>query len=70
MHSPCIDGSYRAIVPKMAQGDVHMLLWADKHDDAYHRATRRPYDANPEIGAVQVYVPQDDGPSETPQAAF
>ena len=64
MRSLRIDRGYRAIVLKPARGDVHMLLWADKHDDAYDWATRRRCDVNPESGAVQVYVPQDDGPAE------
>ena len=70
MRSLRIDGSYRAIVLKPARGDIHMLLWADKHDDAYHWATRRRCDVNPETGALQVYAPQDDGPAEAPQAAI
>ena len=64
MRSLRIDRGYRAIVLKPARGDVHMLLWADKHDDAYDWATRRRCDVNPESGAVQVYLPQDDGPVE------
>ena len=69
MRSLRIDGSYRAIVLKPAQGDVHMLLWADKHDDAYRWATRHRCDVNPETGALQVYLPQEDGPADAPQAA-
>ena len=64
MRSLRIDRGYRAIVLKPARGDVHVLLWADKHDDAYDWATRRRCDVNPESGAVQVYLPQDDGPAE------
>ena len=69
MRSLRIDGSYRAIVLKPAQGDVHMLLWADKHDDAYRWATRHRCDVNPETGAVQVYLPQEAGPADAPRAA-
>ena len=58
MRSLRIDRGYRAIVLKPARGDVHVLLWADKHDDAYDWATRRRCDVNPESGAVQVYLPQ------------
>ena len=32
MRSLRIDRGYRAIVLKPARGDVHVLLWADKHD--------------------------------------
>ena len=69
MRSLRIDRGYRAIVLKPARGDVHMLLWADKHDDAYDWATRRRCDVNPESGAVQVYLPRDDGPAESAPAS-
>ena len=67
MRSLRIDGSYRAIVYKPARGDIHLLLWADKHDDAYRWATRRRCDVNPETGTVQVYMPQGDGRAEAGQ---
>ena len=68
MRSLRIDRGYRAIVYKPVRGDVHMLLWADKHDEAYQWATRRRCDVHPETGAVQVYLPQDDGRAEALQA--
>ena len=52
-----INGGYRAIVLKPAQGNVHMLLWADKHDEAYLWATRHRCSINAETGALQVYQP-------------
>ena len=58
MRSLRIDGSYRAIVLKPEKGDVHMLLWADKHDDAYDWATRHACSINEETGALQVYQPR------------
>ena len=58
MRSLRIDGSYRAVVLKPEKGDVHMLLWADKHDDAYDWATRHVCSINEETGALQVYQPQ------------
>ena len=58
MRSLRIDGGYRAIVLKPAEGSVHMLLWADKHDDAYDWATRRMCSINAETGALQVYQPR------------
>ena len=42
MRSLRIDGGYRAIILKPAQGNVHMLLWADKHDEAYQWAMPPP----------------------------
>ena len=58
MRSLRIDGSYRAVVLKPEKGDVHMLLWADKHDDAYDWATRHVCSINEETGALQVYQPR------------
>ena len=57
MRSLRIDQGYRAIVLKPAQGGVHMLLWADKHDAAYAWAGRHECRINPETGALQVYEP-------------
>ena len=62
-----IDRAYRAIVLKPERGDVHMLLWADKHDEAYAWALRRRCDINPETGALQIYEPEDR-PPEASQA--
>jgi len=58
MRSIRIDRSYRAIVLKPSAGDIHVLLWADKHDDAYQWATRHSCTVNPETGALQVYQPR------------
>ena len=57
MRSLRIDQGYRAIVLKPEQGDVHMLLWADKHDVAYAWAGRHECRINPDTGALQVYEP-------------
>ncbi|WP_216640701.1 type II toxin-antitoxin system RelE/ParE family toxin [Aeromonas sp. CU5] len=35
VHSVRIDQNYRGIVLKPEQGNLYMLLWVDKHDDAY-----------------------------------
>ena len=59
-----IDGSYRAIISKPEQGNVHILLWADKHDEAYEWAKRHRCDINPETGAIQVYEPEAGTPTE------
>ena len=76
MRSLRIDGSYRAIVLKPAEGNIHMLLWADKHDDAYDWATRHMCSINAETGALQVYQPRhmtgqeaDEQPSTRPSAS-
>ena len=54
-----IDRSYRAIVLKPDSGSVHLMLWADKHDEAYDWARRHHCRVNPETGALQVYEPQE-----------
>ena len=59
-----IDGSYRAIISKPERGNVHILLWADKHDEAYEWARRHRCDINPETGAIQVYEPDSGAPAE------
>ena len=67
MRSLRIDQGYRAIVLKPSQGDVHMLLWADKHDAAYTWAARHECRINAETGALQVYEPRAE-PSGTMEA--
>ena len=73
MRSIRIDGSYRAIVLKPHDGNIHVLLWADKHDDAYQWAARHSCNVNPETGALQVYQPRqvteqslDPSPADEP----
>ena len=60
MRSVRIDRGYRAIVFDTGQGGRHLLLWADKHDDAYDWAMRHDCGVNPETGTLQLYVPQSD----------
>ena len=62
MRSLRIDRGYRAIILKPAEGNVHMLLWADKHDNAYRWATRHRCSINSETGALQVYEPRQAAP--------
>ena len=69
MRSLRIDRGYRAIVLKPAEGNVHMLLWADKHDNAYSWATRHRCSINSETGALQVYEPQQAAPPVIETAA-
>ncbi|MCY3795590.1 MAG: AAA family ATPase [Gammaproteobacteria bacterium] len=69
MRSLRIDGSYRAIVLKPAQGNMHMLLWADKHDEAYQWATRHACSINVETGALQVYEPRQLADPDSPPAS-
>ncbi len=50
-----IDRDYRAIVRAPDDGNTHLLLWVDKHDDAYMWAERHECKINPETGALQIY---------------
>ncbi|MFH1953312.1 MAG: UvrD-helicase domain-containing protein [Pseudomonadota bacterium] len=54
MRSVRVDHAYRAIVFKPETGNVYMLLWVDKHDEAYHWAKNRVYRIHPETGSIQV----------------
>ena len=69
MRSLRIDRGYRAIILKPAEGNVHMLLWADKHDNAYSWATRHRCSINSETGALQVYEPRQAAPPVMETAA-
>ena len=64
MRSLRIDRGYRAIVLKPDRGNVHMLLWAAKHDDAYDWAERHECRINTETGALQIYEPQPGAPAD------
>lgn len=50
-----IDQDYRGIVMKPDAGNVYILLWVDKHDDAYAWARRHKIQVNPETGSLQLY---------------
>ncbi|MGF1614203.1 MAG: UvrD-helicase domain-containing protein [Gammaproteobacteria bacterium] len=61
MRSVRIDQAYRGIVLKPERGEVYMLLWVDKHDEAYAWAAKHQCDINAATGAIQVYeVEQGD----------
>ncbi|MEY8252548.1 MAG: 3'-5' exonuclease, partial [Colwellia sp.] len=50
-----IDQDYRGIVLKPDSGNVFLLLWVDKHDDAYDWARRHACEVNAETGALQIF---------------
>ncbi|MDH0240992.1 DNA helicase, partial [Aeromonas caviae] len=54
VHSVRIDQTYRGIVLKPEQGSVYMLMWVDKHDEAYDWARRHDCAIHPLTGAIQV----------------
>jgi hypothetical protein len=49
-----IDQTYRCIVLKSEKGDTYILLWVDKHDEAYAWAEGRTCAVNPQTGSIQV----------------
>ena len=49
-----IDQKYRAVVLHPEQGDVHILVWVDNHDEAMAWARNRVFEVNPATGAFQV----------------
>lgn len=66
LRSVRIDQDYRGIVLSPEQGNVYVLLWVDKHDDAYDWAARHRCEINPRTGALQLYesetLPDDQQP--------
>lgn len=63
-----IDQDYRGIVLKPETGNVYVLLWVDKHDDAYDWARRHRCGVNVETGSLQLYETMhgDPAPEQTP----
>jgi len=49
-----VDQDIRCIVRAPEEGDTYVLLWIDKHDDAYQWARRRTCHVNRVSGALQV----------------
>src|SRR5690554_2640038 len=50
-----IDQNYRGIVLSPEQGNVYILLWVDKHDDAYAWAMRHRCQIHPTTGSLQLF---------------
>ena len=58
LHSARIDQEYRVIVGHPSK-DSYLLLWVDKHDDAYHWAKGRRCEVHAQTGALQVYAVEE-----------
>jgi hypothetical protein len=54
LHSIRVDQSYRAIVLRSRSDDAYILLWVDKHDDAYEWARKHSSSIHPLSGAIQI----------------
>jgi mRNA-degrading endonuclease RelE of RelBE toxin-antitoxin system len=50
-----IDDAYRSIVLKPEKGNIYILLWVDKHDEAYDWAKRKVCSVHPDTGSLQIY---------------
>lgn len=77
MKSVRIDRDYRGIVYKPQSGNVYLLLWVDKHDDAYRWASTRRCEINDNTGTIQLYellegfsYAEPDTPAVYPSALF
>lgn len=56
LRSVRIDQDWRGIVFKPDKGDVYVLMYVDKHDDAYSWAENKRIAVNPVTGAMQVFA--------------
>ena len=54
LRSVRIDQQYRAVLLKPETGDVYVMLWVDKHDEAYDWAQRHSCSIHPQTGTLQV----------------
>jgi superfamily I DNA/RNA helicase len=54
-----IDQDWRGIVFKPDKGDVYVLMYVDKHDDAYRWAETRRVAINPVTGAMQLFAVEE-----------
>lgn len=50
-----IDHTFRGIIRTPDEGSVYLLLWVDKHEDAYDWACRHKCDVHPDTGTLQIY---------------
>ena len=55
MRSVRIDDAWRGIVLRPEQGNIYLLLWVDRHDDAYAWAARHRCTVHELTGAIQVF---------------
>ena len=67
-----IDDAIRCILLKPETENVYMLLWVDRHDDAYEWARKRRCEIDPQTGGLYIAVAQEylePVPVETPPSA-
>lgn len=61
---------YRAIVIHPKQGDVHLFVWVDHHDEAMAWARKKRFEVNKHTGTLQVYEVQTGTASSDAAAAI
>lgn len=54
LRSVRIDQDYRGIIYKPDSGDMYILTWVDKHDDAYAWAQNKVFQVHPVTGSLQM----------------
>jgi mRNA-degrading endonuclease RelE of RelBE toxin-antitoxin system len=71
LRSVRIDQDYRGILLKPEKDDLYILLYVDKHDEAYRWAMHRSLKVNPVTGALQILVSteQRDAPAVSQASA-
>lgn len=65
--SACIDDTLRAIICHPDSGNVYLLLWVAKRDDASQWARTHVCKVNPNTGSLQVYETQATAPAPKKQ---
>lgn len=50
-----LDNDYRVIINQPSNGNVYLILWAGKHDEAYKWAKTHACRINPTTGSMQLY---------------
>jgi superfamily I DNA/RNA helicase/mRNA-degrading endonuclease RelE of RelBE toxin-antitoxin system len=59
-----IDDTYRGIIARQEETGVYLLLWVDRHDEAYTWAARKKCVVNRLTGNIQIYDVVSDVESE------
>ncbi len=59
MRSIRINEQYRAIIAHSEGSNVYLLLWVDKHDEAYNWAARHKLDTDNELGGLTIVEIQE-----------
>ena len=64
-----LDNDYRVIINQPSNGNVYLILWAGKHDEAYKWAKTHACRINPTTGSMQLYEVPVVATAQEPPAA-